>query len=142
MSGITSAASAAAQSGPTQIVTSDAGRNLATSTLARLGLAKIGDINAINSQLAGINNRLDDLTARSNKAYSGVAIAFAMAGVPTLMPNETFAMSMNWGTFQSANGLALNAAVRENNHVQLNAGFGYGPDQHIGGGRVGVRVGW
>jgi autotransporter adhesin len=142
MGGITSGASAAAQSGPTQIVTSDAGGNLATTTLAGLGLASMGDINAINSQLAGINNRLDDLTLRSNKAYSGVAMAFAMAGVPTLMPNESFAMTMNWGTFQSANGLALNAAVRVDNHVQLNAGFGYGPDQRIGGGRVGVRVGW
>ena len=52
MPGITSAASRAAQTGPTQIVTSDAGGNLATTTLAGLGLASTGDINAINSQLA------------------------------------------------------------------------------------------
>ncbi len=142
MAGITSAASRAAQSGPTQIVTSDAGGNLATSTLAGLGLASAADISAINSQLAGINARLDDLTTRSNKAYSGVAMAFAMAGVPTLMPNETFAITMNWGTFQSTNGVALNAALRLDNHVQVNAGFGYGPDERLAGGRVGLRVGW
>jgi autotransporter adhesin len=142
MPGITSAASRSAQSGPTQIVTSDAGGNLATTTLAGLGLASMGDINAINSQLAGINARLDDLTARSNKANTGVAMAFAMAGVPTLMPNESFAITMNWGTFQSANGLALNAAVRLDNHVQVNAGFGYGADQNLVGGRVGLRLGW
>jgi hypothetical protein len=142
MPGITSAASRSAQSGPTQIVTSDAGGNLATSTLAGLGLASSADINAINSQLAGINTRLDDLTTRSNKATTGVAMAFAMAGVPTLMPNENFAVTMNWGTFQSANGLAFNAAVRLDNHVQVNAGFGYGADQNLVGGRVGLRLGW
>ena len=115
---------------------------LSTSTLAGLGLASAADISAINSQLAGINARLDDLTTRSNKAYSGVAMAFAMAGVPTLMPNETFAMTMNWGNFQSANGVALNAALRLHNNVQLNGGVGYGANQNLVGGRVGLRVGW
>jgi hypothetical protein len=100
-----------------------------------LGLASSADINAINAQL-------DDLTSRSNKAYTGVAMAFAMAGVPTLLPNESFAMTMNWGNFQSANGLALNAAVRLSNNVQLNGGVGYGPNESLVGGRVGLRVGW
>ncbi len=135
MSGITSAASRAAQSGPTQLVTSDASGNLATTTLGSLGLASTGDINAINA-------RLDSLTATSNKATTGVAMAFAMAGVPTLMPDEHFAVTMNWGNFQSANGLAFNAAVRLDNHVQLNAGVGYGANQNLVGGRVGVRYGW
>src|SRR5260370_1059546 len=31
---------------------------------------------------------------------------------------------------------ALNAALRLDNRVQLNAGMGYGPDQRIAGGRV------
>jgi hypothetical protein len=69
-------------------------------------------------------------------------MAFAMAGVPTVLPHETFVVSMNWGTFEGANGVALNAAVRLDNHVQINGGFAYGPDQRIGGGRVGLRVGW
>ena len=73
-----------------------------------------------------INARLDDLTDRTNKAYTGVAMAFAMAGVPTLLPSEKIAMAMNWGTFQGSNGLALNAAVRVSNNVQFNAGVGYG----------------
>jgi hypothetical protein len=69
-------------------------------------------------------------------------MAFAMAGVPSLMPNESFAITMNWGNFQSANGLALNAAVRLDNHVQLNGGVGYGANQNLVGGRVGLRFGW
>jgi YadA-like membrane anchor domain/Head domain of trimeric autotransporter adhesin len=142
MGGITSAASRAAQSGPVQVVTSDASGNLATSTLAGLGLASVGDINGINSQLAGINSRLDNLTSMSNKATTGVAMAFAMAGVPTLMPDERFAITMNWGNFQSANGVALNAAVRVDQHVQFNAGVGYGANQNIVGARAGLRFGW
>ena len=94
------------------------------------------------TQLAGINNRLDNLTTLSNKATTGVAMAFAMAGVPSLMPNESFAVTMNWGNFQNANGLALNAAVRLDNHVQLNGGVGYGANQNLVGGRVGLRFGW
>ena len=130
-----SAASAAAQTGPTQIVTSDASGNLATSSLAALGLASAGDVAAINS-------RLDDLTGRSSKAFTGVAMAFAMAGVPSLMPNETFAATMNWGTFQSAHGLALNAAYRLHANIQVNGGIAYGLDERIAGGRAGIRVGW
>jgi autotransporter adhesin len=142
MSGINSPTSTAAQTGSTQIVTSDAGGNLATNSLAGLGIASIADISAINSQLGGINARLDNLSVRSDKAFTGVAMAFAMAGVPTLMPNERFAVSMNWGTFQGSNGLALNAAYRLEDRVQLNAGFAYGANQNQFGGRAGVRVGW
>lgn len=135
MSGITSAASRAAQAGPTQIVTSDAGGNLSTTTLAGLGIASAADINQMNA-------RLNDLTDRSNKAFTGVAMAFAMAGVPTLLPTEKVAVAMNWGTFQGTNGLALNAAMRITNNVQLNGGIGNGPNERLAGGRVGVRVGW
>jgi autotransporter adhesin len=142
MAGIGSAASRAAQTGPTQIVTSDGGGNLATASAASLGLASAGDIGAINSSLGDINNRINDLNNRTSKATTGVAMAFAMAGVPTLMPHEQFAAAMNWGTFQGANGLALNTAVRISNNVQLNGGVGYGADERLVGGRLGLRVGW
>ena len=69
-------------------------------------------------------------------------MAFAMAGVPSLMPNETFAATMNWGTFQSAHGLALNAAYRLHSNIQINGGIAYGANERIAGGRAGIRVGW
>ncbi len=140
--GITSAASKAAQTGPTQIVTSDAGGNLSTSTLAGLGLATSANIASINSQLNSMNNRINDLYTRSDKADAGVAMAFAMAGVPTLMPGEHLAMTMNYGTFQGQNGLAINAAYRLANNMQLAGGIGYGPNEGLVGGRVGLRVAW
>jgi autotransporter adhesin len=142
MPGITSAASAAAQIGPVQIVTSDAGGNLATSTLAGLGIATTNDITNINSRLASMNGQIDDLYNRSNKAYSGVAMAFAMGGVPTLLPHEKVAATLNYGTFQGQSGFAINAAYRLNRDLQLTAGIGYGANENIAGGRVGLRMAW
>jgi trimeric autotransporter adhesin len=140
--GITSAASAAAQSGPLQLVTSDAGGHLATSTLAGLGLASAADISGINSQLAGINSRLNDLNTRSSKAYTGIAMAFAMAGVPTVLPNERFAVSANWGNFEGSNGLSLAGAAWVSKNVQVNGGVAFGLNERVAGARAGVRVGF
>ena len=140
--GITSAASKAAQSGPLQIVTSDAGGNLATNTAAGLGLASLTDITGINSQIGGINTRINDLDGRTTKALNAVSMAFALAGTPWLVPTERFAVSMDWGTFQGTNALALNAAFRLGTNVQANGGLAYGANGGGAGGRAGVRVGW
>ena len=147
--GITSGASKAAQSGPLEIVTSDASGHLATNTAAGLGLASLTDINAINSQLAGINSqiggintRLNDLDGRTTKALNGVSMAFAMGGTPWLLPTERFAVSMDWGTFQGTNAVALNAALRLGTNVQANGGLAYGANGGGAGGRAGVRLGW
>jgi hypothetical protein len=53
--GITSAASSAAQTGPVQLVTSDANGNLATNSASNLGLASEAEINAINFRLNDID---------------------------------------------------------------------------------------
>jgi hypothetical protein len=129
------AASTAAQIGPTQFVTSDAGGNLATNTAAGLGLATQNDIANVNGSINSLNNKI-------NNATTGVAMAFAMAGVPTLLPTERVAMTANWGNFQGANGMAINAAFRVADAIQINAGLGVGLTQNIQGGRLGVRVGF
>jgi hypothetical protein len=133
--GITSGASRAAQNGPLQIVTSDAGGNLATNTAAGLGLASLNDI-------TGINARINDVDGRTTKALNGVSMAFAMAGTPWLLPTERFAVSMDYGTFQGTNALALTAAYRLGTNVQANGGLAYGANGGGVGGRAGVRVGW
>ena len=114
--GITSAASRAAQSGSLQIVTSDAGGNLATNTAAGLGLASLTDINSINA-------RISDLDGRATKALNGVSMAFAMAGTPWLLPTERFALAMDWGTFQGTNAVALNGAFRLSTTSRLMAAW-------------------
>jgi hypothetical protein len=133
--GITSGASKAAQSGPLQIVTSDAGGNLATNTASGLGLASLTDINSINA-------RISDLDGRATKALNGVSMAFAMAGTPWLLPTERFAVAMDWGTFQGTNAVALNGAFRLSTNVQASGGLAYGANGGGVGGRAGVRVGW
>jgi hypothetical protein len=135
MAGITSAASAAAQKGPVQVVTSDAGGNLATASLASLGVPTAG-------QITDINNRLDDLTVQSDKAFTGIAMAFAMSSMPQLQPNEKVAVASSLGTFQGRDGGALTAAVRLFDHAQFNAGLGIGFSNKIAGGQVGFRFGW
>src|SRR5262245_8619179 len=87
---------------------------LATNTPAGLGLASLtnaikSQLTGINSQLGGINTR-NDLDGRTTKALNGVSMAFAIAGTPWLLPTERFAVSMDWGTFQGINAVALNAA--------------------------------
>lgn len=59
---ITSDASRAAQVGPTRIVTSDAGGNLATAKPAELGLATLGDLSVLQSQIDGLAPRDSELT--------------------------------------------------------------------------------
>jgi autotransporter adhesin len=140
--GLTSSASRAAQGTPTHIVTSNSAGDLAAYTPAELGLAGAGTVNQIENNLTQINTRLNSVSNRTDKALEGVAMAFAMAGTPTLLQSETFAMSGNWGTYEGENGLAMNAAVRLAKNVQLNGGVAWGLNNDTAGGRVGVRVGW
>jgi trimeric autotransporter adhesin len=128
MPGLTSAASKAAQGAPTHLVTSNAAGDLAAYTPAQLGLATTGD-------LAVLNNRIRQTT-------EGVALAMAMAGVPTLMPVESFAVTANWGTFEGEHGLAAGFALRIDKNVQFNGGIAYGPSENTVGGRAGIRIGW
>ena len=88
------------------------------------------------------NARINDLDGRTTKALNGVSMAFAMGGTPWLLPTERFAVSMDWGTFQGTNALALTAAVRLGTNVQANGGLAYGANGGGAGGRAGVRVGW
>jgi hypothetical protein len=135
MSGVASAASRTAQGTPTHIVTSNADGELAAHTFAELGLASAGDLNAINA-------RLDQIGGMTGKAMTGVAMAFAMAGTPGLMPHEKFAISMNYGTFEGRHGVAFNTALRLHDNVQFTAGVGYGVNDRLVGGRAGLRFGW
>jgi hypothetical protein len=142
LAGVASAASRAVQSGPTQFVTTDASGNLAAASAADLGIATTGDITSINTQLSQINARLNDLDGRTSKALTGVAMAFAMAGVPNLLPNERFAVTANFGTYEGRNGTAFNAAVRLTEQAQLTGGVAVGINDSVVGGRVGLRLGW
>lgn len=142
MAGIASADSKAAQGAPTHLVTSNAGGDLAAYTFSELGLASSGDLASINSRLGQVDGRLDALDERSDKAVQGVAMAFALAGSPSLAEHETFAISGNWGGYQGKSGMAFGAALKLDPHIQLNGGMAYGMNDGTVGGRAGVRLGW
>jgi hypothetical protein len=126
--GVASAASAAAQSGPTQVLTTDASGNLASVPISSLGLSSASDIAT--------------LIQKVRKGFTGVAMAFAMAGVPTLLSTEKFAFSASWGTFQGENGAALSGAMRIYHNVQLQGSFAYGFRENMAGGHAGLRFGF
>jgi hypothetical protein len=128
MAGLASDASRTAQGAPAHLVTSNAAGDLAAHTPAQLGLATTGDLARLNDQI--------------RRNAEGVALAMAMAGVPTLMAAENFALTANWGTFEGEHGFAAGFALRLDQQVQFNGGVAYGPNQSTVGARAGIRVGW
>ena len=85
---------------------------------------------------------LNLLSQKLRKTNTGVAMGFAMAGVPTLLSTEKVALSVNWGTFQGENGGALSGAVRIYHNVQLQGSFAYGFRENMAGGHAGLRFGF
>jgi len=126
--GINSANSLAAQTGPTRLVTSDAGGNLATM-----------DQNAIVTNSSAFQSLQSDVRQNTE----GAAMAIAMGGAASILPEDkTFAASMNWGNFQGQNALGFSGIGRLNDDWFLNAGFGVGTNQGTTGGRAGVTYAW
>ena len=124
--GITSAASRAAQSGPVEVVTSDAQGNLAT------------DGGAIMSQINQAFRRIDENT-------QGIAIALAMGGI-YVPESKSFSIAAGYGTFDGANAFATQMAVRLDPNTIVTGGVGFGIEHNDApskvGGRVGVQVSW
>ncbi|RUX23481.1 hypothetical protein EOA23_23675 [Mesorhizobium sp. M2A.F.Ca.ET.042.01.1.1] len=132
MPGLTSAASSSAQTGAIEIVTTDASGHLASVTPGSLGFSDPAQFNSLNSRIDSVGSR----------AYSGVAMAMALAGAPTVLPDEKFVTTLNWGTFEGANAFALSAGARLGSQLQLNGGIAFDPNRNMAGGRLGLRMSW
>ncbi|QHO79220.1 hypothetical protein ACH79_31970 [Bradyrhizobium sp. CCBAU 051011] len=135
MSGITSAASLAAQSGPTSIVTTDANGNLAAAPFSAQ------DISGLQTNVSVLQGNVATLQTQMRQAFEGTAIAIAMGG-SALPSDKKFAISTNWGTFRGQNAMSLGAQMRLNEYVVLNGGVAAGFAQGGVGGRAGVTVAW
>ncbi|MGC2080607.1 MAG: hypothetical protein WA728_32255, partial [Xanthobacteraceae bacterium] len=98
--GITSAASFGAQSGPLQIVTSDAGGNLATNTAAGLGLATTSQISAINGQLASLQSQIGSIR-------EGIAANAAIAFVATPSGPGRTTFAVNGSSYDGVGGVGF-----------------------------------
>jgi hypothetical protein len=128
--GITSSLSRSRQSGPLEIVTSDANGNLATDG-------------------GQFFNQLNNDLKRIDENQSGIALAMAMQN-PDLTGNERFGMAANYGNFEGANGLGMslmgvlgNNFVAKGDRLAISGGFGVGFEEGDGdnvyGGRVGLQ---
>ena len=124
--GITSGLSRSRQTGPLEVVTSDAGGHLATDG-------------------GEIFKRLDE-------AESGIALAMSMED-PDLIGNERFGMRANYGNFEGASALSWTFAgvlgrdvLKPGDRTSLGGGFGVGFEEGQGddvwGGRVGAQWTW
>jgi hypothetical protein len=115
-------------------------------TLSSQFAAVSSQLAGVSSQLAGVSSQLTAVSSQlakyNSQSNKGIAMAYAMAGVPDLRDDENIAFAGNWGTFQSQNGFAIGAAYRLADHVSANAGFAASADGQQYGGRVGFRIGW
>jgi len=76
------------------VLTTDSAGNLGSAPFSALAASSGSgtiDPNALNASLGHLDHRV-------NKTFTGVAMSFAMAGVPTVLPNEKFVLTTNWGT--------------------------------------------
>ena len=126
--GIESAASRTAQSGPTQLVTSDAGGNLATADP--------------NSVVAG-TPAFQSLQHQVNRTSEGVAMAMAVGAGGTILPCcMNRAVSMEYGNFEGYSAIGLSGVQRLGNNWFANGGVAVGGNYGSVGGRVGVTYAW
>lgn len=124
--GITSPASASFQTGPLQVVTSDAGGNLAT------------DGGQIFRSLNSLDSKTKDLGA-------GIAIASSLA-TPDRTGNQTWAMAVNWGNYEGFNALSASAIATiahdfwGGSTVSLGGSIGGSLERNQVAGRVSLQI--
>lgn len=134
MAGITSAQSAARQSGPVGVVTSDASGNLAVTNL---------DPASINTNLYSIASSLSWLGAEiqdvRREARQGIAAAMSMTSAPMPSKRGKTTWALNTATFKSewAGGMSVAHRLDVPETIAVTAGYSNGG----GGSSHGVRVG-
>ena len=139
MGGITSLTSKAEQGSPTQVVTSDAAGNLATTTLADLGFVG-ADLSGINSQISGINSRIGSLSSRiddvNREARRGIAATAALAYAPTPSGPGRTTFAINGSVYEGVGGVGLSFQHRfagAATPVYFSGAYGNGGGrQHVG----------
>lgn len=141
MAGLTSDASKSAQGAPTRIVTTNEAGDLAAHTAGELGLATLGN-------LTGLQSQIDGLAQRDKELADGIAVSLALAQ-PILMPGQTFAIRVGYGNFDSSSAVGVTAAgvlargiAGPTSSLVLDAGIGFAPDSDMAAGRAGVTLGW
>jgi trimeric autotransporter adhesin len=146
MPGISSAASLAAQSGPTAFVTTDASGNLAASNFGPQNIAGLTANVAtlqqgFNTLQQGFNMLQENLQHGLNQAYEGTAVAIALSG-SALPDTKRFAVTTNWGNFRGTNAMSFIAQARISDNIVANAAIASGFQYGGVGTRAGMTFAW
>jgi autotransporter adhesin len=124
LAGVTSAASLAAQSGPTHVVTSDAAGNLAAASFSPQ------DISGLQSQASSLQSQVNSLQSQigdnRTEARRGIAAAVATASAPMPSAPGKTTWQIRGSTFQSEAGFGFGFAHRLNTSMPLSIVGGYG----------------
>jgi trimeric autotransporter adhesin len=140
LAGIASQASAAAQSGPTNFVTTDANGNLAASAYGPSTIAGLGSrIDSVQSQVNNLEAKTDAVQRYAiqtrKEARQGVAMAIAMATAPMPSAPGKTTWATNGATYRGewAGGVAVahrlpTCCVP----IAITAGVAYGGDNALG----------
>ena len=130
MPGVTSDASRAAQSGPLDVVTTDAAGNLASLPLSDF----FSGVTAIEGQLARMDRKFD-------RQSDGIAIAMALGAV-ALPADKTFALTGSVGYFDDTAAFGIGAVGQIADNWYLNGGIGVGTERGTVAGRAGLTYAW
>jgi hypothetical protein len=142
MSGITSAASLAAQTGPVSLVTTDALGNLATSSINPGSISMLqGNVTTLQGNVAVLQSNVAVLQTQIKQAFEGTAIAIAMGG-SALPDNKRFAISANYGNFRGQNAASIGGQLRLSENLVANVAFASGLQLGGVGSRAGLTFAW
>ncbi len=136
MAGLGSAESQAAQSGPTQFVTTDANGNLATSSYGPSSIA------ALDGRVGALEASVGRLQRDVRGAYQGTAIALALTGA-VLPAGKNFAVSTSFGTSHGETGFGASGIARISDNLFISGGVGVSTSGQANvAGRGGLTLAW
>jgi hypothetical protein len=93
-------------------------------------------------QIGQLNSRVGSLEDDVDSNKDGVAMAIALGAGAPLQAEQNGAISFNLGHFDGANALGFNGSARINDKLVLNGGLGYGVQENVFGGRIGLLYSW
>jgi autotransporter adhesin len=133
--GITSAASLAAQTGPTNFVTSDATGHLAVTNFGPGTFTNLtNNIAALNANVAGLQSQINN---NLTEARAGTALAFATSGLHYDPRPGKVSVAAAFGNFQGVSGFAGGIGYALSDRFRFNAAFSGSPDINVYGVLVG-----
>ncbi|TSB02234.1 hypothetical protein FOM92_14090 [Sphingorhabdus contaminans] len=136
------AASTAAQSGPTDVMTVDASGTIGRDPSIRASIASLNTLTAKHTaDIATLFDLNDENRRQIGKANEGVAMGLAME-TPALPADAKFGLSGGVGYYNNASAASMAATARVSEKATISAGLGVGFETGEVGARGGFQVVW